>query len=136
MLSASTEGLPEHPWVRVRFLNSVLKSRLERILYLARRWSGAPVRILGSGPCNRCRPCRAVYQEPCAKPEKRIYPLEATGVDCAWAAEELFRQPLEWYSKDSRPKVTSVLGAVLASGQGMRSVRDCFESIIIPQVRK
>lgn len=114
-LRIALEQLPEYPnpYHRVRMANAMLKPRLERMLFWWRDQDPGST-ILGSGSCRACRPCGCVEGVPCKKPQRRIYSLEATGVDCEHLVQTCFGFGLEWYSTGHPPQHQLVVGAVLS----------------------
>lgn len=96
---------------RIRAANSVLKSHVERELAALR---GQGFKVGGSGSCRACRPCRAQSLLPCERPHRRIYSLEAMGVDVGRLVESCFGFSLQWYSPGAPPPSYScVVGAAL-----------------------
>lgn len=97
---------------RIRSGNSILKSLLDREL---RSFSADGYKVAGSGSCRACKVCGARIGVPCKKPHRRIYSLEALGVDVATLVEKLFGFELEWYLPDrKRPEYTCTVGALFS----------------------
>lgn len=89
-----------HPFRAIKAANAVMKSELEKWLRGSRSDEVFP---LGTGSCRACKPCAKGKDLPCAKPEKRLYSLEATGVDAARLVHDCFGFPLQWYQRDAEP---------------------------------
>jgi predicted metal-binding protein len=97
---------------RIRAGNSSLKSLLDRELSFFKTQG---FKVAGSGSCRACKACGARTGEPCKKPDRRIYSLEALGVNVASLVEKLFGFELEWYLPDrKRPEYTCAVGAVFS----------------------
>lgn len=101
---------PLNHYQRIKASNSVLKSLLDKEL---RNHIQKGRRVAGSGSCRACKSCGAKQNIPCKKIEKKIYSLEAMGVDVDELVRICFGFNLEWYSKITpTPKTTCVVGAV------------------------
>lgn len=94
----------------IRAGNSILKSLIEREL-LSLRQKGFIV--AGSGSCRACKSCGAKIGVPCKKPDRRIYSLEALGVNVNQLVKDCFGFKLQWYIPGKEiPEYTCVVGAV------------------------
>jgi predicted metal-binding protein len=95
---------------RIRAANSIMKSLIDKEL-LDYRSQG--FKVAGSGSCRACKPCGRKVNQPCKKPEKRIYSLEAMGVDVNSLVKTCFGFELQWYKKgEPNPEYTCVVGAI------------------------
>ena len=95
---------------RIRAGNSILKSLIDKELMQYRQKGYL---VAGSGSCRACRTCGLKTDEPCRKPHKRIYSLEALGVDVDALVKDSFGFPLQWYFKGRpEPEYTCTVGAV------------------------
>jgi predicted metal-binding protein len=95
---------------RIRAGNSVLKSLLDKELTYFKMQG---FKVAGSGSCRACKVCGARTAEPCKKPGRRIYSLEALGVNVASLVEKLFGFELEWYLPNRKqPEYTCTVGAI------------------------
>lgn len=104
---------PLPTYSRVRAGNAVLKAQIDREL---RGWKSKGHLVAGSGSCRACKPCGARTDEPCKKPQRKIYSLEAMGVDVNHLVRRCFGFSLEWYRKRAEaPAHTCVVGAVLGN---------------------
>jgi predicted metal-binding protein len=97
---------------RIRAGNSVLKSIVDRDLY---DFKARGFKVAGSGSCRACKICGAKIGVPCKKPDRRIYSLEALGVNVDKLVVGLFGFRLEWYlpGRDV-PDYTCTVGAVFS----------------------
>ena len=96
---------------RIRAGNSVLKSLIDKELS-SHKAQGH--KVAGSGSCRRCKVCGAKLKEPCKKPDRRIYSLEALGVNVDRLVHVLFGFQLQWYLPGRKlPDYTCTVGAVL-----------------------
>lgn len=115
-LELTLDQLPQYPnpYHRVRMGNSMLKARLIRAL---QRWQACRPSdyALGSGSCRACRSCAKSQGSACAKPDRRLFSLEAVGVDCCDLAEQCLGLELEWYLPRRPCHRTVVLGGVLSA---------------------
>lgn len=100
-----------HTFHRVKASNSVLKSIIDRELRNIRKKGYI---VAGSGSCRACKICGAKTKIPCKKPSRRLYSLEALGVDVDFLVKECFGFHLQWYipNKES-PRYNCVVGAYL-----------------------
>jgi predicted metal-binding protein len=99
------------PYNRVRAANAILKSLMDRELLEARQ---AGFRVAGSGSCRACRPCAAKSGETkCKRPNRRIFSLEAMGVNVDHLVQLCFGFPLLWYANKTAPAYTCTVGAIL-----------------------
>lgn len=95
---------------RIRAGNSVLKSLIDKEL---RSLKTRGVKVAGSGSCRACKVCAAKLNVPCKKPDRKIYSLEALGVNVDSLVEKLFAFELEWYLPGRKPPAyTCTVGAV------------------------
>lgn len=101
----------------VRAGNAVLKPLLDHELA---SWQALGFRVGGSGSCRACKPCAAKTQIACRKPTKRIYSLEAMGIDVCRLVHGCFGFSLQWYSPGKTgPEFTCTVGAILGHAQDL-----------------
>lgn len=99
------------PYNRVRAANAILKSRIDRELLEARQGG---FRVAGSGSCRACRPCAGkTGDRKCKRPNRRIFSLEAMGVNVDLLVRHCFGFPLAWYADKTAPAYTCTVGAIL-----------------------
>lgn len=97
---------------RIRAGNSVLKSLIDKKLTA---FKAQGFKVAGSGSCRACKICGAKLNVPCKKPDRRIYSLEALGVDVNSLVLDAFGFPLQWYLKGRDiPDYTCTVGAVFS----------------------
>jgi predicted metal-binding protein len=71
--------------------------------------------VAGSGSCRACNPCGAKQEKKCKKPRRRVYSLEAMGVDVSQLVRETFGFDLLWLPRGGElPEYTCVVGATLS----------------------
>lgn len=130
-LRMALDQLPsfKNPYHRVRMANVMLKSRLTRVL-LAWRAANPEDYVLGSGACRACKRCAAIDELPCKKPEKRIYSLEATGVNCEHLVKACFGFGLEWYSPGRPCSTTLVVGGILSERQHLPELARLIHNLL------
>lgn len=97
-------------YLKVKAANSILKSRIERLLRSQTRGK----HIL-TGSCRLCKPCRCKLKKPCAHPDKMSYSFEALGIDVSNMIQTFFQHELLWYSKGHLPQYTSVVAGWLTN---------------------
>jgi predicted metal-binding protein len=99
------------PYNRVRAANAILKSLIDRELLQAREEG---FRVAGSGSCRACRPCAGkTGEQKCKRPGRRIFSLEAMGVNVDMLVQRCFGFPLAWYANKTAPAYTCTVGAIL-----------------------
>ena len=97
-------------WNKVRAINSILKSKLDKIIRKLENLLDGYSYI--SGSCRLCRTCAKKSNMPCRHPKNLRYSLESVGIDCNKLTEILFNMKLCWYIKGGKYKYGSVLSAV------------------------
>ncbi len=98
-------------YMRVRAANSILKSRMDRILD---KFQGElQGKAISNGSCKLCKPCCKKLEKPCKKPDKIKYSLESLGLDVGSISRDFFNHSLLWYQDKKAPAYTSVLSAYL-----------------------
>jgi predicted metal-binding protein len=123
------EQLPAftNPYHRVRMANAMLKSRMTRLLLQWRSFHPEDY-VLGSGACRGCKKCAAADELPCRKPDRMIYSLEATGVDCGHLVKSCFGFELEWYTPGHPCANTLVMGGILSNHQRLPELQKYMPS--------
>jgi len=91
ILWAENDIVADQEFTKVKALNSILKSKLNKLLYQYQN-----THALGSGSCRLCQKCN--YPNPCKHPSKMIYSLEACGIDVEAICKALGHE-LQWYRK-------------------------------------
>ena len=89
------------------------KNRLhDALLNMEKQNTGAWV--LSAGSCRLCEEgCSRPQGQPCRRPERMRYSLEALGGDVGKTAELYFKQPLVWIEKGEMPAYLTLVGGLL-----------------------
>jgi predicted metal-binding protein len=103
----------KNDYLKVKAANSILKSRLDKVLRKTARLYNA--RYLSSGSCRLCKPCKCKHGLPCANPHIMSYSYEALGIDVSALVECCFDYPLLWYKKGYLPPYTCVVGGLFST---------------------
>ena len=86
-----------------------IRLNMYRIVYIDRLTDNYTTRVvrqlapktdsypLGLGNCNGCPVCSVLETGKCSKPDKRMYSMEATGVECSALNEILYGSRLPWW---------------------------------------
>ena len=109
---------------KIRVANSVLKSRMEKLLRKMGR------KRLGTGACRLCKICNYVLGKQCKYPDKLLYSLEAVGIDCNWLSTSLFSKPLLWYKNKKAPEYGAVVAALFCDKDEVASLEKEVEKTI------
>ena len=96
--------IAKQEFTKVKALNSILKSHLNKLLFQYPNMS-----VLGSGSCRLCNPC--AYPNPCKHPDKMIYSCESIGIDVSLLCKAL-SHTLQWYEKGKNYKYGTVVGII------------------------
>ncbi|VVB76380.1 Uncharacterised protein [Candidatus Tiddalikarchaeum anstoanum] len=95
---------------KVRIANSVMKSRIEKLMkHLEGVFNS---KYFGSGSCRLCKKCSLQENLPCRHPGLMHFSLEATGVDCNYLSSLLFNIPLLWYKDNKAPEYTCTISGL------------------------
>lgn len=100
-------------YIKVKAANSVLKSRMDRFMRKMEDCLGGV--LLSNGTCKLCRPCSGLAGQPCKRPEKMRFSMEALGLDVSRITEKEFEHPLLWYSSGKSPVYLSAVACLLMS---------------------
>lgn len=121
-------GISSKEYNKVQLANSVLKSRIDKLMRMLE--ANFDSKYLGSGSCKLCKPCQLEKNLPCKHPEKMRFSLEATGIDCNILSENLFKFPLLWYKDNKAPDYTCVLAGLPCNRSGAKSIETEMNKII------
>jgi hypothetical protein len=102
----------KNDYLKVRAANSILKSRLDKVLRETARFYNA--RYISSGRCRLCKPWKCKRSLPCANPHIMSYSYEALGIDVSALVECCFNYRLLWYKKGCLPPYTCVVGGLFS----------------------
>lgn len=98
-------------YLKVKAANSILKSRIDKLIRnVAEEINGRPI---STGSCRLCKPCKLKNKQPCFRPEKMAYSLEALGLNVEYISKKLFDHELLWYRDKILPEYTSVVAGIL-----------------------
>lgn len=108
-------GYIKNSYQRVKAANMILKSKCEKYARTLEKLTDGYALL--SGSCNLCKPCYKKRGLPCGKPDKKRYSLESTGVNVSFLSARFCKHELLWYKKGETLPYTSVVMAVLYSGE-------------------
>ena len=116
-----TANLKSSEYNKVRLANSIMKSRMEKIMrHLEEKFN---TKFLGTGACRLCKPCKLTLNQPCKHPDKLRFSLEAVGVDCNNLSTSLFNKPLLWYKDKKAPDYTCVLSGLICQNSEIQEIQ-------------
>lgn len=99
--------------MKVKASNSILKSRLDRLMReLEIKYTG---KMLTNGSCRLCKTCNKKNNLPCKKPFEMRYSMEALGLNVAQIAQHFFGHRLLWYKDKKAPSYSSVVSCLLTN---------------------
>lgn len=105
----------KNDYLKVKAANVIMKSKVDKGLRkIALIENG---KLISTGSCRLCKPCRMRYEEPCRHPDIMGYSFEALGIDVGKLSLEVFNHKLLWYKKGYLPKYTSVVAGVLLNSE-------------------
>jgi len=96
--------IAKQEFTKIKALNSILKSYLNKLLYQYPNTS-----VFGSGSCRLCKKCN--YPNPCHHPNKMLYSCESVGIDVSSICQSL-NHPLQWYEREHKYKYGTVVGII------------------------
>ena len=105
----------KNDYLKVKAANIIMKSRVDRVLREMAIFGNG--KMISTGSCRMCMPCRLKNEEDCRYPEKMGYSFEALGVNVGKLSIELFSHKLLWYKKGQLPEYTSVVAGVLLNSR-------------------
>jgi predicted metal-binding protein len=101
------ENIESTEYNKVRIANSIMKSRLDKLMRVLE--SRFNTKFLSTGSCRLCRTCQLKLKKLCKHSDKMRYSLESTGVDCDFLSKSLFNLPLLWFKQGKAPEYTCVI---------------------------
>ncbi len=113
---------------KVRIANSIMKSRLDKIMRVLE--SSFKTKFLSTGSCRLCRTCQLKLKKSCKHPEKMRYSLESTGVDCDYLSTQLFDKPLLWFASGKAPEYTCVLTGLVCNKNEINNINLELENLL------
>lgn len=104
-----------HGYLKIKAANSILKSRIDRLVRsIAKELGGNAV---STGSCRLCKPCKIRSGKPCFHPDKMAYSFEALGINVEKMTKDMLNHELLWYKDKNLPEYTSVVAGVLISNK-------------------
>jgi predicted metal-binding protein len=113
---------------KVRIANSVMKSRIDRLMRILE--SEFKTKFFSTGSCRLCKKCQLILKKPCKHPNKMRYSLESTGVNCNYLSERLFSLPLLWFKDGKAPDYTCVLAGLICNSKDIETIHSRLESLL------
>ena len=107
---------------KIRIANSVMKSRIDRLMRKLEAETG--LRFLSSGSCRLCKKCNLEKNLPCKYPAKMRFSLESTGINVEKLSGALFGIPLLWYNPKNHkaPEYTCVVAGLMCDKKELPSL--------------
>lgn len=104
-------------YMRVKASNSILKSRMDKLMRSLEEQVGG--RMLSNGSCRLCKPCalKSDKKSGCKKPDQMRFSMEALGLDVSGISRDYFKHNLLWYKDKKAPNYSSVVSALLTNNQ-------------------
>ena len=128
MFLMKLESVKSTEYNKVRIANSIMKSRLDKIMRTLE--SSFNTKFLSTGSCRLCRICQLKLKKSCKHPEKMRYSLESTGVDCHYLSTRLFDKPLLWFKNSKAPEYTCVLTGLVCNKSEVNSISQELENLL------
>ena len=88
---------------------------MDALLGLERETPGSLA--LSAGGCTLCSDCTRPEGQPCRKPEKMRYSIDALGGDLSETMERYFHRPISWSRNGEVPEHLTVVGGLLVGGE-------------------
>lgn len=129
LMKINLSQLNTNEYNKIQLANSVLKSRIDKLMRLLEKEFNT--KYLSSGSCRLCKPCNLQKNLPCRHPSEMRFSLEATGIDCNHLAESLFGFPLLWYKEKRAPEYTCVLAGLLCNKNDKEKIQLELEKCLI-----
>jgi predicted metal-binding protein len=122
MFCCSLQQINSGEYNKIRIANSVMKSRMDKLMRNVEKKQGGL--FMSNGSCRLCRSCGLKISKPCKYPQERRYSLESTGIDVNQITEKYFKKKLLWYdkTKSKAPEYTCVVSAIFCN-------KDDFENL-------
>jgi predicted metal-binding protein len=120
LFSSPLSNIKSSEYNKVRIANSVMKSRMLKLMYYLE--SKFNTQFLSSGSCNLCKPCKCKLKLPCKHPDKRRYSLESIGIDCNKLSKDLFNHPLTWYKNKKAPEYSCIICGLICNQSQIQEI--------------
>lgn len=98
-------------YIRIRAANTILKSRMDRFMRSLENSLGGVT--LSNGSCRLCNPCGKKKGQPCKRPDKMRFSMEALGLDVGGITADFFGHELLWYKDKKVPAYRSAASCLL-----------------------
>lgn len=100
---------------KIRIANSIMKSRIDKLMREFEAKSGNKLKFLSSGSCRLCKKCNLEKNLACKHPDKMRFSLEACGINVEKITKELFDIPLLWYDHKTHkaPEYTCAVAGLM-----------------------
>ncbi len=98
-------------YIRVKAANTIMKSRMDRLMRSLEESTGGV--MISNGNCKLCNPCSKKKGEPCKKPEKMRFSMEALGLNAGRITADVFGHELLWYKDKKIPRYLSAVACLL-----------------------
>jgi predicted metal-binding protein len=128
MFLIKLEEINSTEYNKVRIANSIMKSRIDRVLRLLEEKFNT--KFLSTGSCRLCRTCNLKLKKPCKHPDKMRYSLESSGVNCDYLSTKLFNKPLLWFKNKKAPEYTCVIGGLIYNKEQSAIILQEFKDIL------
>lgn len=113
---------------KVRIANSMMKSRIDKLMRALEGKSGG--KFLSTGSCRLCKKCNLQSKLPCKHPKEMRFSLEATGVDCDFLSKKLFNLPLLWFRDGNAPDYTCCVTGLLCNSKDTPQIQREAENLL------
>ena len=98
-------------YIRIKAANTILKSRMDRLMRGLEQAVGGV--MISNGNCKLCNPCSKKKGEPCKKPERMRFSMEALGLNVGRITADVFGHELLWYKDKKIPRYLSAAACLL-----------------------
>lgn len=98
-------------YIRIRAANTIMKSRMDRLMRGLEQSAGGV--MIANGNCRLCNPCSKKKGEPCKKPERMRFSMEALGLNVGRITADVFGHELLWYKDKKAPRYLSAVACLL-----------------------
>jgi predicted metal-binding protein len=98
-------------YIKIKAANTIMKSRMDRLMRgLEQTTSGI---MISNGNCRLCNPCSKKKGEPCKKPERMRFSMEALGHNVGRITSDVFGHDILWYRDKKIPLYLSAAACLL-----------------------
>jgi predicted metal-binding protein len=122
LLKINLQDIKSTEYNKVQLANSILKSRVDKIMRLLEKQFNT--KFLSSGSCRLCKPCNLQRNLPYKHPKEMRFSLESTGIDCNFLSQKLFDFPLLWFKDKKAPEYTCVLAGLICNQEKTKEIKE------------